>query len=81
MSDSRILHELVGAASLCWEPKPTGVFDTETAIKLVGDALAELRADYMPRPKWDAVIDAARSGDAAYGPPHKTYPVIDEKGA
>jgi hypothetical protein len=26
---SRILHELAGAASLCWEPRPTGVFDSQ----------------------------------------------------
>jgi hypothetical protein len=41
--DSRILHELAGAASLCWEPKPTGVFDSQTAIGFVEQALKELR--------------------------------------
>jgi hypothetical protein len=46
--DSRILHELAGAASLCWEPKPTGVFDTSKAIRFVESALAELRASAAP---------------------------------
>lgn len=42
--DSRILHELAGAVSLCWEPKPTGVFDSQKALGFVEAALAELRA-------------------------------------
>ena len=42
--DSRILLELAGSASLCWEPKPTGVFDSSLAIRFVKSALAELRA-------------------------------------
>lgn len=41
--DSRILHELAGAASLCWEPRPTGVFDSQEAIGYVEAALQELR--------------------------------------
>lgn len=40
---SRVLHELAGAASLCWEPKPTGVFDTEQALQFVESAIKELR--------------------------------------
>jgi len=40
---SRVLHELAGAASLCWEPKPAGVFDSEEALRHVGNAIAELR--------------------------------------
>lgn len=41
---SRVLHELAGSASLCWEPKPTGVFATELALGFVEDAIKELRA-------------------------------------
>ena len=41
---SRVLHELAGSASLCWEPKPTGVFATELALGFVEDAIDELRA-------------------------------------
>jgi hypothetical protein len=41
--DSRILHELAGAASLCWRPKPNGVFDTELNLTFVKEALKELR--------------------------------------
>ncbi len=40
---SRVLHELAGASSLCWEPKPTGVFDTEQATAFVEEAINELR--------------------------------------
>jgi hypothetical protein len=41
---SRVLHELAGAASLCWVPRPTGVFDSQAAIAHVERAIAELRA-------------------------------------
>ena len=41
---SRVLHELAGAASLCWEPKPTGVFHSTQACEFVAAATAELRA-------------------------------------
>lgn len=41
---SRVLHELAGAASLCWTPRPTGVFDSQEAIKHVEVAIGELRA-------------------------------------
>lgn len=47
---SRICHELAGSASLCWKPKPEGVFDTETAIKFVEGAIAELRTIGPPKP-------------------------------
>lgn len=40
---SRILHELAGAASLCWTPHPSGVFDSQEAIKHVESAIAEIR--------------------------------------
>lgn len=45
---SRILHELAGAASLCWEPRPTGVFDPQMAIQFVEQALAEIRSRMTP---------------------------------
>jgi alkylhydroperoxidase family enzyme len=41
---SRVLHELAGAASLCWVPKPTGVFDSQLAIGFVEAAIQELRS-------------------------------------
>jgi hypothetical protein len=40
---SRVLHELAGEASLCWEPKPVGVFDSSAAIVAVERAIGELR--------------------------------------
>ena len=41
---SLVLHELAGAASLCWEPNPSGVFDTGRALGFVEEAINELRA-------------------------------------
>lgn len=41
---SRILHEMAGAASMCWEPRPEGVFDSSKAIEFVEGALTEIRA-------------------------------------
>lgn len=37
-----ILGELAGAVSLCWEPRPTGVFDATTAKKWTDEALEKL---------------------------------------
>src|SRR5574337_1147481 len=56
---SRILHELAGSASLCWEPKPEGVFATEQALAFVESAITELRGRLsagidpatLPRPR------------------------------
>lgn len=39
-----LLGELAGAASLCWEPRPTGVFDPEQASKFVAEAESKLDA-------------------------------------
>lgn len=33
-----LLRQLAGAASLCWEPKPCGVFDSNTALLLTQEA-------------------------------------------
>jgi hypothetical protein len=40
---SRVLHEMAGSVSLCWEPKPTGVFHSTQACEFVAAAIAELR--------------------------------------
>jgi len=41
---ARILGELAGAASLCWNPRPTGEFDSGAATKFVDQALRSLAA-------------------------------------
>jgi len=38
-----VVGQLAGAASVCWEPKPTGVFDSTEASLCVDDALARIR--------------------------------------
>lgn len=40
----RILGELAGAASMCWEPTPTGVFDSTLAQSFVMKAYAEIES-------------------------------------
>ena len=35
-----IIGELAGYASLCWKPRPTGVFDSTEAQKEVAQALS-----------------------------------------
>jgi len=41
---SRILHELAGAASMCWIPyPPPGEFDSTQACEFVANAIAEIR--------------------------------------
>lgn len=59
---SRILHELAGAASLCWEPRPTGVFDSQLAIQFVEQALAEIRSRMTSAP-----AEAPMPKPVAYG--------------
>jgi len=46
--------EAVGSASMCWQPTPTGVFDTEKALKvsneltvLISDLLAKQREEVL----------------------------------
>ena len=51
---SRILHEMAGSASMCWNPRPSGEFDSGLACAIVAKAMAEVRAMH------DAAIDAAR---------------------
>jgi hypothetical protein len=41
-SASELLGQLAGAVSLCWEPRPTGVFDSAAASGFVDDALDRL---------------------------------------
>jgi hypothetical protein len=41
-SASELLGELAGAASMCWAPRPVGVFDSTAASAFVDDALERL---------------------------------------
>ncbi len=38
----QLLGELAGAASLCWDPKPEGVFESTRAAELVDHAVTRL---------------------------------------
>ncbi len=38
----QILGELAGSASMCWEPKPKGVFDSTTCKKFVDEARSKI---------------------------------------
>ena len=37
-----LIYQLAGAASMAWEPRPTGVFDTKLADQVATDALNRL---------------------------------------
>jgi hypothetical protein len=42
---SRILHEMGGSCSMCWEPRPSNqVFESTKAAEFVAEAIAEIRA-------------------------------------
>lgn len=41
---SRILHEMAGAVSMCWEPRPSGEFESSMACGYVAAAIAEIRS-------------------------------------
>jgi len=41
---SRILHEMAGAVSLCWDPQPVGNFESTLACEFVAKAIEELRS-------------------------------------
>ena len=43
----REIGETAGYVSLCWEPKPTGVFDSETAARAVEESVARLYAEHV----------------------------------
>ncbi len=45
------LGQLAGAASLCWESRPTGVFDPATAQKFVDEAVEKLQAVHESQEK------------------------------
>jgi len=42
------IGEAIGAASMCWEPKPAGVFDSDRA----GDIMDELE-DFLEKKRLD----------------------------
>lgn len=44
----RTLHELAGEVSLCWDPKPTGIFDT-TAVRRACQAASIRLKDAVER--------------------------------
>jgi hypothetical protein len=52
----KTLGELAGAASMCWTPKPTGVFDSEQATKFVDEAKAQIE-QYIENKVVEARID------------------------
>lgn len=76
---SRILHELAGATSMCWTPRPTGVFDSQEAIKHVVAAIDEIRARYQPPPAAQPV--PVQKFDAWWESAVKTLDVSDDHDA
>lgn len=44
---SEVIGQMAGSVSVCWVPRPTGVFDSEHARKYVEECLATLEADLL----------------------------------
>lgn len=40
---SRLVFEALGGASMCWDPRPTGVFQSEEAIEIAERLLKAIR--------------------------------------
>jgi hypothetical protein len=63
---SRILHELAGSASMCWEHVDrAGVFQSTQAADVVAAAIAEIRQrmkDAPPRREWRGLSEGALMG-------------------
>lgn len=47
---SALVGEAVGAASVCWDPKPEGVFQSEEASAIVDALLTDLQPMLNPEP-------------------------------
>lgn len=47
---STLVGEALGAASMCWDPKPEGVFQSEEASAIVDALLADLQPMLDPTP-------------------------------
>lgn len=43
----RIVGEMAGTVSVCWEPRPEGVFDSRPATEAVERALKEIDARFV----------------------------------
>lgn len=37
------VYQALGAASVCWDPKPNGVFKSELALEVGADLMREIR--------------------------------------
>jgi hypothetical protein len=63
---SRILHELAGSASMCWDHVDrAGVFQSTQAANVVAAAIAEIRQrmkDAPPRREWRSLSEGALMG-------------------
>ena len=40
---SRKVHEALGAASVCWDPVPDGVFEVERGLEIGADLMREIQ--------------------------------------
>jgi hypothetical protein len=57
MADLReIVFQALGQASMCWDERPTGIFDSRQAVK-VGDDLVAAIEGYYKQPALDTVAE------------------------
>jgi hypothetical protein len=61
-----LLGTLAGSASLCWDPRPSGVFDSALASAFVDQAASHLAVIELvptPLPEPYAIIERTAAGD------------------
>lgn len=63
----RVLGELAGSASLCWNPRPAGEFDSAAATLFVERAYAEIRAGFTPPAGYHWTADGKLEQDEGPG--------------
>lgn len=55
-----LLGQLAGAASVCWEPKPTGVFDSTQASSFVDQAHSRMIELMNAEHQGPVILDASQ---------------------
>lgn len=68
---AQLLGEAVGAASMCWDPEPAGVFASERAAAIVDDLVAALNQAPTEAADPDEAVERWHRDTVAVGFLHK----------
>lgn len=68
-----VVGEACGAVSMCWDPTPEGVFQSEAASAIVDDLLEAIRPMVAPAQDltWEAAVETWHEDTVAVGFLHK----------